>query len=159
VSVQTTYEQAVRRQVSYFQGRQEQLDRIQQHFTDSIANQSRVLVLQAMGGQGKTQIALEYCRQSQSRYSNIFWVNTNSEMIAVQSLERVAAEIGQVLAGINDDRTKVRVVVRGLAQHRERWLMVLDNYDDPSGFPDVDQFIPSRKRLSSPSIRVLICLY
>jgi hypothetical protein len=98
-----------------------------------------------MGGQGKSQIALEYCRQPRSIYSEIFWVNASSEMMAVQSMERVAAEIGQKLTGIEDSRTKVRVVVHALAQRSERWLMVLDNYDDPGDFPTIDLFIPSRQ--------------
>jgi len=67
--------------------------------------------------------------------------------MAVQSMERVAAEIGQKLTGNDDSRSKVRLVVHTLAQRCERWLMVLDNYDDPGNFSRVDQFIPSRKSL------------
>ncbi|KAK5284752.1 hypothetical protein LTR14_011526, partial [Exophiala xenobiotica] len=144
---ESTYEQAVRRRVKYFRGRREQLTQIQEYFetdvTDHTMDESRVLILQAMGGQGKSQIALEYCRQSRSRYAEIFWVNASSETMAVQSLERVAAEIGQPLMGIDDARTRTRLVVHTLARRNERWLMVLDNYDDPDHFATIDRFIPS----------------
>ena len=61
----------------------------------------------------------------------------------MQSMERVAAEIRQPLTGINDTRTKVRIVVLALARRSERWLMVLDNYNDPDRFSSIDRFIPS----------------
>ncbi|KIW24807.1 hypothetical protein, variant [Cladophialophora immunda] len=143
IPVETTYEQARRRRVKYFRGRQKQLERIQEYFTDDAADECRVLILQAMGGQGKSQIALEYCRRRRSTYAEIFWINASSETIATQSMERVAAEIGQPLAGIDDTRTKIRLVVQALARRSERWLMVLDNYDDPDHFTSIEQFIPS----------------
>ncbi|KAK5202668.1 hypothetical protein LTR41_011589 [Exophiala xenobiotica] len=96
-----------------------------------------------MGGQGKSQIALKYCRQWRSRYAEIFWVNASSETMAAQSLERVAAEIGQPLMGIDDARTRIRLVVHALARRNERWLMVLDNYDDPDHFATIEQLISS----------------
>ncbi|KAK5215733.1 hypothetical protein LTR72_011220 [Exophiala xenobiotica] len=84
-----------------------------------------------MGGQGKSQIAPEFCRQWRSRYAEIFWLNASSETTAVQSLERVAAEIGQPTTGIEDARTRIRLLVHALARRCERRLMMLDNYDDP----------------------------
>jgi hypothetical protein len=41
---------------------------------------------------GKSRIAEEYCRQSRSIYSAVFWVNASLQMMVVQSMERVAAE-------------------------------------------------------------------
>ena len=145
VSVETTYEQASRRRVRYFRGRQEQLTRIQEYVAEYQADEPRILILQAMGGQGKSQIALEYCRQSRSIYSDIFWVNASSEMMAIQSMERVAAEIGQTLTEAGDSRTKIRLVVHALAQRSERWLMLLDKYDDLDHFSSIGQLIPARE--------------
>jgi hypothetical protein len=98
-----------------------------------------------MGGQGKSQIGLEYCRQSRSTYSDIFWVNASSEMMAVKLLVRLALEIGQTLAGAGDFGTKVRLVVHALAQRSERWLMLLDKYDDLDHFSSIGQLIPARE--------------
>ncbi|KAK5276480.1 hypothetical protein LTR40_011564 [Exophiala xenobiotica] len=143
VPVETSYEQADRRRVTYFRGRQEQLNRIDECFSNAAADERRVLILQGMGGQGKSQIALKCCRQWPSRYAETFWLNASSEAMAVQSLERVAAEIGQPLTGIDDARERIRLVVRALARRTERWFMVLDNYDDPDHFKTIEQFIPS----------------
>ncbi|KAK5208035.1 hypothetical protein LTR47_003599 [Exophiala xenobiotica] len=143
VPVETSYEQADRRRVTYFRGRQEQLNRIDEYFSNAAADERRVLILQGMGGQGKSQIALKCCRQWPSRYAETFWLNASSEAMAVQSLERVAAEIGQPLTGIDDARERIRLVVRALARRTERWFMVLDNYDDPDHFTTIEQFIPS----------------
>jgi Cdc6-like AAA superfamily ATPase len=141
--VETSYGQAIRRRIKYFRGRQEQLNRIEEYFSNDAADECRVLILQGMGGQGKSQIALECCRQWRSRYAETFWLNASSEKMAVQSLERVAAEIGQPLVGIDDARTRIRLVVDALSQRTERWFMVLDNYDDPDHFKTIEQFIPS----------------
>lgn len=65
--------------------------------------------------------------------------------MAIRSMERVAEEIGRKLTGIDDHRSKIRLVVHALAQRSEQWLMVLDNYDDPDRFPNIDHFIPSCK--------------
>ncbi|KAK7887345.1 hypothetical protein LTR67_009765 [Exophiala xenobiotica] len=143
VPVETSYEQADRRRVTYFRGRQEQLNRIDEYFSNAAADERHVLILQGMGGQGKSQIALKCCREWPSRYAETFWLNASSEMMAVQSLERVAAEIGQPLTGIDDARERIRLVVRALARRTERWFLVLDNYDDPDHFTTIEQFIPS----------------
>lgn len=63
-------------------------------------------------------------------------------------MERVAAEIGQPLTGIDDLRTKIRLVVHALARQSERWLMVFDNYDNPNHFTSIAQFIPTGPSLS-----------
>ena len=150
IPIETAYEQSIRRRVKYFRGRQiqldqVQLDQIQKYFAEDKVEEPRVIILQAMGGQGKSQIALEYCRRSRSIYSHVFWINASSEVVATQSMQQVAVEIGQTLTGIGDSRTKIRLVVSALAQRCERWLLVLDNYDDPNRFSTISQFIPTRK--------------
>jgi hypothetical protein len=83
VPPEITYDQAVRRRVKYFRGLQAQLKQVKQYFTEIHVDEPRSLILQAMGGQGKSQIALEYCRQCRSIYPDIFWVNTSSEVMAI----------------------------------------------------------------------------
>jgi hypothetical protein len=141
----TTYEQAIRRRVKRFTGRQGHLQEMQKFFAGSISHSPRVLILQAMGGQGKSQLALEYCRLGEEMYRDIFWVNASSKAAAVQSLVQIAVEVQLSLAGVNDVDVQIRMVLRDLEQRKDRWLMVLDNYDDPQAFADLDRFLPSRK--------------
>lgn len=141
----TTYKRAIRRRVKQFTGRQSQLQKMQEFFAAARSPARRVLILQAMGGQGKSQLALEYCRLEEMTYRKIFWVNVSSKTAAVQSLVQIATKLDVSLVDLNDSDIQIQMVLQGLERHSERWLMVLDNYDDPQGFDDVNQFLPSRK--------------
>ncbi|KIW14961.1 hypothetical protein PV08_07748 [Exophiala spinifera] len=142
IPVITTYERAQRRCVNYFQGRKDQLKQIRDFFAKAPRDQKRVLILQGMGGQGKTQTALKYCKESGSIYSNVFWINANSIDMAVQSMERVAEEIGLEISTGDKSLGTISIVVKELEGRRDRWLMVLDNYDDPTGFREIEEFMP-----------------
>ncbi|KAL6246170.1 hypothetical protein RBB50_007323 [Rhinocladiella similis] len=141
----TTYDQAQRRRVSYFQGRKKQLEQIRDFFAKAPRDEKRVLILEAMGGQGKTQVALKYCKESRSIYSNIFWVNASSREMAVQSMQRVAQEIGLQIPTDDKSLKNISIVVEALARRKKPWLMVLDNYDDPTGFREIEEFMPHGK--------------
>jgi tetratricopeptide (TPR) repeat protein len=71
-------------------------------------------------------------------------VNASSERAAIQSFVVFAQEIDRtVTTALSDDEDRVRFVLRNLEQWSERWMLVLDNYDDPESFPDILRFIPS----------------
>jgi hypothetical protein len=103
VLVDSTYARVCKRRVKDFIGRESQLQKIQLYFSDQGAEQPRILILQALGGQGKSQIVLEYCRQFRSTYRGIFWVNGNSETTVIQSFESLAAELseGSILVSVD----------------------------------------------------------
>ena len=102
-----------------------------------------MLILHALGGQGKSQIALEYCQSSRERYSGIFWVNASTEALAVQSYTGIAKTLGfAALAGTRDDDETIRSVVDFLEGWNKSWLLVFDNYDDPDTFSEVRNFLP-----------------
>src|SRR6266480_2084392 len=86
-SVETTSRQEryfliSRERVKDFVGREMQLRQILSHFSADSTRERPYLILHALGGQGKSQIALEYCRQSRKTYRGIFWVNALSEVSA-----------------------------------------------------------------------------
>ena len=102
-----------------------------------------MLLLHALGGQGKSQIVLEYCQSSRGRYSGIFWVNASTEALAVQHYAGIAKTLGIVtVAGTRDDDDTIRSVVDCLESWNETWLLVFDNYDDPNTFHKVQNFLP-----------------
>jgi hypothetical protein len=112
----------------------------------------RILVLHALGGQGKSQIALKFCKLARTTYQGIFWVNASSERAAIQSFVVFAQEIDRtVTTALSDDEDRVRFVLRNLEQWSERWMLVFDNYDDPESFPDILRFIPSGICSQNPS--------
>ncbi|CAD6446186.1 c0661188-b94c-4c28-a59a-103b5f97c816 [Sclerotinia trifoliorum] len=68
---------APNRHVSGFIGREDILGQIEKGLSSE--SQPRVVVLHGLGGQGKTQIALEYChRARKNNIRKIFWVDATS---------------------------------------------------------------------------------
>ncbi|KAL9109315.1 MAG: hypothetical protein Q9227_006070 [Pyrenula ochraceoflavens] len=128
--------------VNDFMGRQEELDQIGSFFSDNVTNQPRTLILQALGGQGKSQIALEYCHQALCVDQDLFWINASSESTATQSYVSIAQELDDPALRHLQDSDKVKHVRQILEHWEQRWLMVFDNFDDPKTFSNVRDFIP-----------------
>jgi hypothetical protein len=95
-------------------------------------------VLRAMGGQGKTQIALEYCQRGRNEsYDYILWANAEDQ----NSLENSFVEFAKAL-GRSQNRGKPglqRALTENLSPLEYvqesllglRYLFVIDNIDDP----------------------------
>ena len=105
------------------------------------------VVLHVLGGQGKSQIALEYCRKWRETYRGVFWINANSEMTATQSYSTIAAELtGASKFETSDSAAQIRLVTGNLERWREAWLLVFDNYDDPESFTtEIRSFFPTSR--------------
>ena len=99
----------------------------------------KIHVLHGLGGIGKTQLAIAYCRKYQKTYSAILWLNGNSKDTLLQSLAAFAMDAH--LNGIEGSTAsaaghgqetveKAKAVRRWLALERNRrWLVVFDNVD------------------------------
>ncbi len=105
----------------------------------------KIAGLLGLGGQGKTQLALEYCRAARAagKFESVFWFDASSAETVSRGFARVAAKLapGRVFASL---AAKVQHVKDMLARQRAPWLMVCDNYDQPAEFPDVASFFPQR---------------
>lgn len=138
-----------RERVKDFIGREGLLEKIRSHFSSDQTGPPPNLILHALGGQGKSQIALEYCRKWRKTYRGVFWINANSETTVTQSYGIIAAELKGVSRIETDDSAAQIQLVKGhLEQWSEAWLLVFDNYDDPERFTEVRQFIPTGRRSS-----------
>ena len=132
-----------------FVGREEQLSQISSYLS-TVSNKydPQILILHALGGQGKTQILLEYCRRSfrEKKYDGIFWVNASLEQLAIQSYTQIASALN-IVASVEMKRGDqlINLVIRYLERWSQGWLLVFDNYDDPDKFPEVQKFIPNCK--------------
>ena len=84
-------------QLSHFVGREEMLQNISQSVQEAFINSSvpKALVLIGMGGQGKTQIALEYCRRAQASdtVEHIVWIDATTENAMVRSFSNIAERL------------------------------------------------------------------
>jgi tetratricopeptide (TPR) repeat protein len=104
-----------------------------------------IVVLLGMGGAGKTQLALEYCRRikDSGKYQAIFWLDASSRNALYSSMEVIAKHLlpERVLDSDNPDST-VALVRNVLTSWSDGWLMVFDNLDNPSELQDIRKFIP-----------------
>lgn len=95
----------------------------------------RIAVLQAMGGQGKSQVALHYCHKKKNNpFSAIFWVDAMTKNSVEGSFHSISEYIKTPENHMPDSKARVSFVLRTLSAWSIQWLMVFDNYDDPGAF-------------------------
>ena len=122
-------------------GREDILSRIDRLFSTGPGPQ--IVVVQGMGGQGKTQVALEYChRKTGATFPTIFWVGAMSESTVEASFQFISECIKAPADNFPDIKARTRFVLRSFTSWPEKWLMVFDNYDNPIDFPNIKDFIP-----------------
>lgn len=109
--------------------------------------QSPRVVLQGMGGSGKTQLALECCRYAQETLQFIatLWIDASSPRSVTESYKAIASCILKNLPDNNDDMHAVTAVQNVLRDWKQQWLVVFDNYDDPEAFQvrSINDYIPT----------------
>lgn len=129
------------RRVRSFVGREDTLEKIKELF--SIPRPStQIVVLRAMGGQGKTQIALEICRQMKEIRWTIFWVDATSENSLKKDFGNIYDKIRKSGVESMDTDSRATYVRQKFCDWPRPWLMIFDNYDDSQGFNNIQDFIP-----------------
>ncbi len=136
-----SYYEVPNRRVGGFVGREDILQKIDEAlFGKSVPHYA---VLQGIGGQGKSQVALEYChRKKDNPYSAIFWVDATTEDTVKRSFQSMSERIEVRTDYLPDINARVAFVLRILTSWTVKWLMVFDNYDNPDAFPNIRDFIP-----------------
>ncbi|TVY52500.1 Nephrocystin-3 [Lachnellula cervina] len=129
------------RQVPKFIGRKDILKKI--HASFSSGSRLHRVVLCGLGGQGKTQIALEYCCWTRKkRFQSIFWVEANSESTVKKSFATIAQKIKAPDENVSDE-VAISYVLDKIGEWPDPWLMIFDNYDDVVNFENIQDFIPN----------------
>jgi tetratricopeptide (TPR) repeat protein len=126
-----------------FVGREDILTRINTAFSSPSSHSPTVVVIRAMGGQGKTQIALEYCRLWRNVY-DIFWIDATSESTLKAHLALLSYVLDPSTSPALETEARVSNVRRALADRESPWLMVFDNYDDAQSY-SIRKWIPENK--------------
>ncbi|KAI3319478.1 hypothetical protein HD806DRAFT_509118 [Xylariaceae sp. AK1471] len=131
---------------SRFVGREDILQFISQSLNPG-GRDPRIAVLLGMGGQGKTSLALEYCRREivTRHFKFIIWIDSSSPA----ALERSFAQIAENLAAISGDkrafpnsRAHIGFVKTTIENSSAPWLFILDNFDSPGLFKNILDVTP-----------------
>ncbi|KAJ7713476.1 hypothetical protein B0H16DRAFT_1702432 [Mycena metata] len=105
-----------------FCGRQDILEKMQHFFSDT--GIQHIYVLYGLGGAGKTQIALKFIKESSSRFSDIFFIDTGTVATIDTGLKNIAV--------LKDCGDSPQDGLLWLASKVEEWLLFFDNADDPN---------------------------
>ncbi|PCD30073.1 hypothetical protein FGRA07_10223 [Fusarium graminearum] len=126
--------------VHHFVARDEDLAQLQQILTTS--HERRTVVIHALGGIGKTQLAIAFAKQNYKSFSAVFWMNATDKETLKQSFTRAADRILRERSPLaylegaiaNDDTDEiVKDVGRWLSESgNNQWLVIFDNYNHPS---------------------------
>lgn len=128
-------------QVHNFVERKTSLNRLKDLFECSATRS--IVVLIGMGGAGKTQLALKYCRlmKGSGRYRAIFWLDASSRNALYRAMEIIAKQLSPGLE-LDNPGASVSLVKDVLSNWSDAWLMVFDNLDNPSDLQYVSDFFP-----------------
>lgn len=116
------------------------------------------VVLYGLGGIGKTQLANEYIRRHEAKYTAIFWLNANDQDSLKLSFRGIAQQVlkyhpsTSLLVGLDlDDLDQTVDKVKDWLDLPKNtyWLIIYDNYDNPKTSSNLDrtavnirQFLP-----------------
>jgi hypothetical protein len=115
-------------------------------------------VLQALGGQGKSQIALELCRRLRKDCRGVFWLDATSKATLERGFEELAEILNQpTVKRLEDTKSKIKFVLDTVQEWKEQWLMVYDNYDRPDVF-NIKPFLPESEYVHALAVHMLTSL-
>ncbi|KJK61032.1 Tetratricopeptide repeat [Aspergillus parasiticus SU-1] len=98
--------------------------------------QQQRLAIGGIGGVGKTQIALTYAQTPHTSYETVLWFNADTEISLKNSFVTAAGLIfGSQVSESLEGNEAVRRTREWLSDpHNSKWLLIFDNYDNPSDF-------------------------
>jgi tetratricopeptide (TPR) repeat protein len=86
------------------------------------------VVIHGMGGIGKTELALQYAWEHADEYDLIWWVQASTSVSAVNDLVELAKLLNLPERANHDE---VIINLWPLLRLRDKWLLVLDDVDEP----------------------------
>lgn len=83
-----------------------------------------VIVLTGAGGQGKSQVAIEFCHRNANAYQGVFWVDSSSEASANRSYDKTLKSLNGEAAPVenHDPKSNVKDILR---DWKKPWLWYL----------------------------------
>ncbi|MCW3816302.1 tetratricopeptide repeat protein [Micromonospora sp. DR5-3] len=123
-------------------GRDKLVKELAKPFSWRYRHRERVLVLHGLGGGGKTATAAVFAHLMRDKGAQVWWVSASSDAQLQSGLRQVLyhlgapqAEVDRAWAGVTSASD---LLWRCLAEQKSKWLLVLDNVDDPSILASAD---------------------
>ncbi|KAG5778363.1 hypothetical protein H9Q73_007981 [Fusarium xylarioides] len=110
----------------------------------------RCIILRGLLGQGKSSLAIEYCRQTLDQpYQAILWIDASSQS-SIDYHFTVSAEqiLGPHDSMPSTSEGKAFVIFQKLAVGKMPWLVVFDNFDGSRSVPKFHKYLPSSSNAS-----------
>ncbi|KAF2121628.1 hypothetical protein BDV96DRAFT_641014 [Lophiotrema nucula] len=122
-----------------FRGREDLIERMQDHFALEGTQKQLSYVLTGLGGCGKTHAALHYAQRNRFKYRHgVFFLNASSK-------ETITTNIGRFidLLKLPSASNKVEAFKKWLCRsNHSNWLLIFDNADDMTKTP-ISTYIPT----------------
>jgi hypothetical protein len=113
------------------------------------SHRRNILVLHGLGGIGKTQLAVEFSRKHEARFTSVFWLDGSSENNLKQSIVICASRISgsqntERIAEHNSHPNNLDTAINGFMgwlsiAENNRWLIVFDNVDRDYQQKEIDR--------------------
>ncbi len=132
--------------IAKFIGREDLLSSLKNilYPSPSAASHGRAAVLYGMGGQGKTQTALEFCRHAtlEAAFEYVYWIDCFTIESILLDFETIAKKTASGKAQFPDAQAAVHYVLESLSKAKQPWLLVFDNLDAPIVFQNIRDYVP-----------------
>lgn len=133
-----------------FVGRTKELQQIEEELEVGLlqikkTQRLKMVILQGLGGVGKSQLAIEYATRNQAIYTAVFWCNGKSEALLRLDIAAIAEQIplkdvlsaqGKILKDETGVEKAITAVLDWLSETgNTQWLIIVDNVDSqqPTG--------------------------
>ena len=127
-------------EVENFVGRDKELVEIKEAFQGN-GSHRKTVILQGLGGIGKTQLAVAFAKQQRDQFSAVFWLNGQTEDTLKQSFIKIAKRLHNShpsstllkrAAESKEPDQIIETVKQWLsAKGNIQWMLVFDNIDNP----------------------------
>ncbi|KAF2834882.1 FabD/lysophospholipase-like protein [Patellaria atrata CBS 101060] len=130
-----------------FTGREDVIETLEKFFSPRPYGPTprREYLLHGLGGAGKTQVALQFAKKYQNRFSRIYWIDASNRPTIEQSYKAIAAD-NNIDSSSKDSKeaqvdrdTTTALVLRWFANLNQEWLLLFDNCESIKNLHD---FVP-----------------
>ncbi|HTW72064.1 MAG TPA: tetratricopeptide repeat protein [Acetobacteraceae bacterium] len=129
---------------SLFKGRDDAMQGLRERFTRPGGNVATITAcgaVHAMGGIGKTRLAIEYARRYAYDRTALLFVEAETRDQLHTQLAALAGVLGLPAGEARDDETRLAAVLQWL-QANPGWLLIVDNVDTPEALAAVTALMP-----------------